>query len=437
MEPVNQPDSGDLSNRIAGHFKQTAKEVVAPKPDQVFREAGISGKNMKNWKTRTKLVHEGTRRSQYGELSEAIYLTQGFAYPSAEAAEARFEELGDDEFIYARYGNPTVAMFEDRIAALEEAEAAFATASGMAAVNGALFSLLEAGDHIVAAKALFGSCLFIVESLLPKYGVEVSLVDGTDLAEWQAAMRPNTKVCFFETLSNPTLEVVDIKGVAAIAHKAGAKVVIDNVFATPIFQRALSLGADVVIYSATKHIDGQGRCLGGVVLGKKEFIRGPLETYLKHTGGALSPFNAWVMLKGLETMDLRVRAQAESALYLAKALEGHEKLAQVIYPGLEGHAQHKLMKAQMEAGGTVISLDLKGGKAAAYRFANALEIVLISNNLGDAKSILTHPATTTHQRLTPAQLADLGISDGLVRLSVGLEDRGDLLADIMAALKSA
>ncbi len=392
---------------------------------------------MNNWKTRTKLVHEGTRRSQYGELSEAIYLTQGFVYPSAEAAQARFEELGDDEFIYARYGNPTVAMFEDRIAALEGAEAAFATASGMAAVNGALFALLEAGDHIIAAKALFGSCLFIVENLLPKYGVEVTLVDGTNLAEWEAAMQPNTKVCFFETLSNPTLEAIDIAGVAAIAHRHGAKVVIDNVFATPIFQRALTLGADVIIYSATKHIDGQGRCLGGVVLGTNEFIHGPLETYLKHTGGALSPFNAWVMLKGLETMDLRVRAQADSALTLAKALESNDKLERVIYPGLESHAQRELVKSQMEAGGTVISVVVKGGKEAAFRVLNALKIVLISNNLGDAKSIITHPATTTHQRLTEAQLQDLGISGGLLRLSVGLEDVGDLLDDISEALKTA
>ncbi len=389
---------------------------------------------MNNRKTRTMLVHEGVRRSQYGELSEAIYLTQGFVYPSAEAAQARFDALGDDEFIYARYGNPTVAMFEDRIAALEGAEAAFATASGMAAVNGALFALLEAGDHIVAAKALFGSCLFIVENLLPKYGVEVTLVDGTDLSAWESAMRPNTRVCFFETIANPTLAMVDISGVAAIARKAGAKLVVDNVFATPIFQRALSLGADVVIYSATKHIDGQGRCLGGVVLGDEDFIRGPLEMYLKHTGGALSPFNAWVMLKGLETMDLRVRAQAESALKIAKALEGHDKLAQVIYPGLESHPQHALARRQMEAGGTVISLEIKGGKEAAFRFLNALEIVLISNNLGDAKSIATHPATTTHSRLSQAQLAELGIADGLVRLSVGLEDADDLLADIEQAL---
>jgi len=392
---------------------------------------------MDNWNTRTKLVHAGTRRSQYGELSEAIYLTQGFVYPSAEAAQTRFDALGDDEFIYARYGNPTVAMFEDRISALEEAEAAFATASGMAAVNGALFALLQAGDHIVAAKALFGSCLFIVENLLPKYGVEVTLVDGTDLSAWEAAMQPNTKVCFFETLSNPTLEAVDIAGVAAIAHKFGAKVVVDNVFATPIFQRALTLGADVVIYSATKHIDGQGRCLGGVVLGDKDFIRGPLEMYLKHTGGALSPFNAWVMLKGLETMDLRVRAQAASALTLAKALQGHNKLAKVIYPGLESHPQHTLVSRQMEAGGTVISLVVNGGKKAAFKMLDALKIVLISNNLGDTKSIVTHPATTTHSRLSPEQLTELGIGEGLVRISVGLEDVDDLLADISQALKYA
>jgi O-succinylhomoserine sulfhydrylase len=392
---------------------------------------------MDNWNTRTKLVHAGTRRSQYGELSEAIYLTQGFVYPSAEAAEARFDALGDDEFIYARYGNPTVAMFEDRIAALEGAEAAFATASGMAAVNGALFALLEAGDHIVAARALFGSCLFIVENLLPKYGVEVTLVDGTDLGAWQAAMQPNTKVCFFETLANPTLEAVDIAGVAAIAHKAGAKVVVDNVFATPIFQRALALGADVVIYSATKHIDGQGRCLGGVVLGDKDFIRGPLEMYLKHTGGALSPFNAWVMLKGLETLDLRVRAQAATALKLAKALDGHDKLVRVIYPGLESHGQYELVQRQMDAGGTVISLVVNGGKAAAFRVLNALKIALISNNLGDAKSIVTHPATTTHSRLSGEQRAALGIDDGLLRLSVGLEDADDLLADLSQALNFA
>ncbi|HSF91663.1 MAG TPA: O-succinylhomoserine sulfhydrylase [Paracoccaceae bacterium] len=387
-----------------------------------------------SWKPRTKLVHEGTRRSQYGEVSEAIFLTQGFVYPDAETAERRFVESGPDEFIYARYGNPTVAMFEDRIAALEGAEAAFATASGMAAVNAALFSLLKAGDHIVSAKALFGSCLFIIENLLAKYGVEVTFVDGTDLDQWRAAMKPNTKVAFLESMSNPTLEIIDIAGVAEIAHAAGAKLVVDNVFVTPIFQRSLELGADVVVYSATKHIDGQGRCLGGVVLGKRDYIRGDLETYLKHTGGALSPFNAWVMLKSLETLDLRCRAQAETAAKIAEAVQGHDALERVIYPGLASHPQHDLAKRQMTAGGTMLALDVKGGKEAAFAFLNKLEIMIISNNLGDAKSIATHPATTTHQRLSVDQRAYLGISDGLVRVSVGLEDSDDLVADVLSAL---
>jgi O-succinylhomoserine sulfhydrylase len=388
------------------------------------------------WKPRTRLVHSGTRRSQYGETAEAIFLTQGFVYPDAETAEARFVKAGEDEFIYARYGNPTVRMFEERIAALEGAEDAFATASGMAAVHGALFSMLRAGDHVVSARALFGSCLYIVETLLPRFGVEVSFVDGTDMDQWRAAIRPGTKAVFLESISNPTLEVIDIAAVAELSHAAGALLLVDNVFATPVFQRSLDLGADVVIYSATKHIDGQGRCLGGVVLGTREFIRGTLEPYLKHTGGAMSPFNAWVMLKGLETLDLRCRASAETAQKLAEALRGHPKLAQVIYPGLPDHPQHALAKRQMETGGTVIALDVTGGKAGAFRFLNRLKIVLISNNLGDSKSLVTHPATTTHQRLTPEQRAALGIGDGMVRLSVGLEDAGDLLADLTAALEA-
>ena len=387
-----------------------------------------------NWKPKTKLVHAGSRRSQYGEVSEAIFLTQGFVYDTAETAEARFIETGEDEFIYARYGNPTVRMFEERIAALEGAEDAFATASGMAAVTGALFSGLKAGDHIVSAKALFGSCLYVIETLLMRFGVQVTFVEGTDLDAWQAAVRPDTKLFFLEALSNPTLEVIDIAGVAAIAHRAGALLVVDNVFATPVFQRTLELGADVVVYSATKHIDGQGRCLGGVVLGSKAFIRKTLEPYLKHTGGALSPFNAWVMLKGLETLDLRCHAQADTALMLADALDGHVKLTRVIYPGLASHPQHSLAARQMSKGGTVLSLDIKGGKDAAFRFLNALSIVKISNNLGDAKSLVTHPATTTHQRLTPHQRQDLGIGDGLVRVSVGLEDASDLQADLLDAL---
>ncbi len=388
----------------------------------------------KNLHPRTQLVHGGTRRSQYGEMSEAIFLTQGFAYESAESAEARFIEAGPDEFIYARYGNPTVAMFEDRIAALEGAEDAFATASGMAAVNGALFSQLQAGDHIVSSRALFGSCLYIVETLLPRFGVEVSFVDGADLDQWRAAIRDDTKLVFLETLSNPTLELVDLAAVSELAHARGALVVCDNVFATPVFQRSLDLGADIVIYSATKHIDGQGRCLGGVVLGTRAFIRKTLEPYLKHTGGALSPFNAWVMLKGMETLDLRCRAQADSALALARFLEGQDKVARVLYPGLESHPQHALAARQMEAGGTVVSFDLKGGQPEAFRFLNALEVVLISNNLGDAKSIATHPATTTHQRLSDEDRAHLGIGRGMIRLSVGLEDIRDLEADLARAL---
>ena len=390
-----------------------------------------------DWSPRTKLVHGGTRRSQYSETSEAIFLTQGFVYPDAATAEARFIQSGPDEFIYARYGNPTVRMFEDRMAILEGAEDAFATASGMAAVHGALFCQLQAGDHVVSAKALFGSCLYVVETLLPRFGIEVTFVDGTDLDAWEAAFRPGTKLAFLESISNPTLEVIDIAGVAERAHAVGAQVIVDNVFATPVFQRCLALGADVVIYSATKHIDGQGRCLGGIVLGTRDFIRGPLETFLKHTGGALSPFNAWVMLKGVETLDLRCRAQAATAAHLAEALQGHPKLARVLYPGLADHPQAALSARQMETGGTMLSIELTGGKAAAFRFLDALEIVLISNNLGDAKSLVTHPATTTHQRLTPEQRAALGIGDGLVRLSVGLEDQDDLLADLTRALDAA
>ena len=387
-----------------------------------------------SWKRRTKLVHQGTRRSQYGEVAEPIFLTQGFVYDSAEAARDRFEAAGEDEFIYARYGNPTVRMFEDRIAAVEGAEDAFAMASGMAAVSAALTSMLKAGDHVVSARALFGSCLYILEDILVRFGVDVTFVDGTDLDAWRAAMRPDTKVVFLESMSNPTLEVIDLKSVAEIAHEVGAKVVVDNVFSTPVFSKALELGADVVVYSATKHIDGQGRVLGGVVLGTKEYIRKTFEPYAKHTGGAMSPFNAWLLLKGLETMDLRVRAQADSALAIAEAFEGDARLSRVIYPGLKGHAQYDIAKAQLEKAGTVVSFEVTGGQAAAFRFLNALKIVIISNNLGDAKSIVTHPATTTHQRLSEEQREVLGISPGLVRLSVGLEDVDDLIGDLRQAL---
>ena len=387
-----------------------------------------------NLDNRTKMVHAGVRRSQYGEVSEGLFLTQGFVYDSAEQAEARFLEPAEDEFIYARYGNPTIAMFQDRIAALEGAEDAFATASGMAAVSGALCAMVSSGDHIVAARALVGSCLYVLEEVLPRFGVEGSFVDGTDIDQWQRAIQPNTKVVFFETVSNPTLEVIDITAVSELAHAVGAKVVIDNVFATPVFSKALSQGADVVVYSATKHIDGQGRMLGGVILGTKEFIRKTVEPYMKHTGGAMSPFTAWVMLKGLETIELRVRAQAETAKIIAERLTGHEKLCRVIYPGHPTHPQHALTIAQMQNGGTVFSLDVIGGKKAAFEFLNSLEIVIISNNLGDAKSIATHPATTTHQRLPADQKEALGITEGLIRFSAAREHPDVLIDDILQAL---
>ncbi len=392
---------------------------------------------MKDWNKRTAAVHGGTRRSQYAEVSEAIFLTQGFVYDSAEQAEARFIQSGDDEFIYARYGNPTVRMFEERIAALEGAEDAFATASGMAAVSGALTAMLKAGDHVVSSRALFGSCLYVLEEVLTRFGVEVSFVDGTDLDQWRAAIRPDTRAIFFESMANPTLEIIDIAAVAELAHAAGALVLVDNVFATPVFSDAIAQGADVVIYSATKHIDGQGRALGGVILGTREFIRGTVEPYMKHTGGAMSPFTAWVMLKGLETLSLRVNAQADSALEMAQVVQDHPALARAIYPGLPSHPQHALCQRQTGKGGTVLSLDLKGGQTAAFAFLNALEIAKISNNLGDAKSIVTHPATTTHQRLSEEQRQILGITPGLVRFSVGIEDTSDLIADVTRALDIA
>ncbi len=391
----------------------------------------------KDWKTRTKLVHEGIRRSQYGEMAEAIFLTQGFVYPTAESAESRFLKAGEDEFIYARYGNPTTRMFEERIAALEGTEDAFATASGMAAVNGALTSCLRAGDHVVSSRALFGSCLYILEEVLTRYGVRVTFVDGADLDQWKNAVKPETKAVFFESMSNPTLELVDIEGVAKIAHAVGATVIVDNVFATPIFSQAVAQGADVVVYSTTKHIDGQGRALGGVICGTREFIRKTVEPYMKHTGGSMSPFTAWMHLNGMATLDLRCRAMADGALKIAKALETNKKISKVIYPGLESHPQHALAMAQMGSGGTLVAFEVKGGKDAAFRFMNALEIARISNNLGDAKTIATHPATTTHQRLPQDQKDALGITPGLIRLSVGLEDADDLIADLEQALAVA
>ena len=387
----------------------------------------------RDWNRRTQLVHEGSRRSQYGEMAEAIFLTQGFAYDSAEQAEARFLQAGADEFIYARYGNPTTRMFEERIAAIEGTEDAFATASGMAAVNGALVSMLRAGDHVVSSRALFGSCLYILEEVLVRFGVRVTFVDGTDLDQWRAAVVPGTKAVFFESISNPALEVIDIKSVSEIAHAAGALVVVDNVFATPIFSRAVAQGADVVVYSTTKHIDGQGRALGGVICGTTQFIRKVVEPYMKHTGGSMSPFTAWIMLNGMVTLDLRCRAMAESAAKIATVLAGDDRLSRVIFPGLPSHPQHELTLRQMGSGGTLLAIDIKGGKEAAFRFMNALAIIKISNNLGDAKTIATHPATTTHQRLPEDQKAKLGITPGLIRLSVGLEDSDDLISDLNRA----
>ena len=389
---------------------------------------------MTDWKPKTNAVHGGTRRSQYQEVSEAIFLTQGFVYDSPEQAEARFIETGPDEFIYARYGNPTVRMFEERLALIEGTEDGFATASGMSAVNVTLMAAAKPGMRIVAARALFGSCLYILE-WLEKFGVEVVYVDGTSEAEWRAAITPETDLVFLETISNPTLEVIDLALVTGLASAVGALSVVDNTFATPVGAAAACHGADVVIYSTTKHIDGGGRGLGGVVLGTKDFIRGTFEPYAKHTGAALSPFNAWMHLKGLETLVLRVNAMAESAAKVAEALDGHVKLGRLIYPGLPSHPQHEVAKRQMAHGGTMLALDLAGGKAAAFDLLNRLHVPVISNNLGDAKSIVTHPATTTHQRLPDEQKQALGITPGLIRFSVGLEDAGDLIEDVLAALQ--
>jgi O-succinylhomoserine sulfhydrylase len=383
----------------------------------------------------TQLVHAGILRSEFGENSEALFLTQGYVYDSAEACEARFAGK-EGGFIYSRFSNPTVAMFEARMAALEGAEAARATATGMAAVTAALMGQVRAGDHVVAAKALFGSCRYIVEDLLPRYGVASTLVDGVDLDQWRAAMRPNTRTCFIETPTNPTLEVIDIAAVAAIAHDAGATLVVDNVFATPLFQKPLALGADCVVYSATKHIDGQGRCLGGMVLASQEFIQTHIHQFLRQTGPALSPFNAWVLLKSLETLPIRVRRQSETASKVAAQLDGHPGIRRLIYPGRADHPQAATVKKQMTGASNLVAFELKADKAATFRFLNALTLIRISNNLGDAKSLITHPATSTHQRLTPDQRAELGISDGLVRLSAGLEHPDDIARDLLRALEA-
>ncbi len=384
----------------------------------------------------TQLVHGGTIRSPFGEMSEAMFLTQSFAYPTMEAAEARFK--GEDPgFIYSRFSNPTVAMFEQRMCLLEGAEAARATASGMAAVTASMLAQLKAGDHVVAARALFGSCLYIVENLLPQFGVATTLVDGADLAQWKNAVRKETKVFFLESPTNPGLDVYDLQAIADIAHNAGARLVVDNVFATPMLQKPFEFGADVVVYSATKHIDGQGRCLGGVILASQALIEESIHNFLRQTGPAMSPFNAWVMLKGLETLPLRVAQQTASAAKIADFLAEQMGIARALYPYRKDHPQYDLARRQMTGGGTLVSFDVVGGKAAAFRLANALEVIKISNNLGDAKSLITHPATTTHQRLTPEARAAMGIGEGMLRLSVGLEDVDDLIDDLAAGLAVA
>ncbi|WP_377294979.1 O-succinylhomoserine sulfhydrylase [Rhizobium sp. SG2393] len=386
------------------------------------------------WRPATQLVHGGTTRSNHGETSEAIFLTQGFVYDTSEAAEARFKGETDG-FIYARYGSPTNDMFEKRMCMLEGAEDARATASGMAAVSAAILCQVKAGDHIVAARALFGSCRWVVETLAPRYGIEFTLVDGRSLENWEQAIRPNTKVFFLESPTNPTLELVDIAGVAKLANQIGAKVVVDNVFATPLLQKPLELGAHVVVYSATKHIDGQGRCLGGVILSDKQWIDENLHDYFRHTGPALSPFNAWTLLKGIETLPLRVRQQQDNASRVADFLAEQPQIARVIYPGRKDHPQAGLAAAQMKGGSTLVAFEMKGGKAAAFALQNALKVVKISNNLGDSKSLITHPATTTHKNLSDDARAELGISAGTVRFSAGIEDSADLVEDFAAALK--
>lgn len=384
----------------------------------------------------TLLIHGGTLRSSFGETSEALFLTSGFVYNSAAECEARFKNEVDG-YTYTRFANPTNTMFETRMAFLEGAEAARSTATGMAAVSSALLGYLKAGDHVVAARAMFGACRFVVEDLLPRFGIASTLVDGRDLSAWKAAIRDNTRVLFCETPTNPTLELVDLAAVAAIAKDAGALLMVDNVFATPMLQKPLQLGADVVIYSATKHIDGQGRCLGGVVLSSRVFIEEHLQNYLRQTGPSLSPFNAWVLLKGLETLPLRVERQTASAAKIADFLAGREQVECVSYPGRADHPQRAIAEKQMTAGGPLVAFHLRADKATTFRVMDALRVIKISNNLGDAKSLIAHPATTTHSRLSEEARAELGITAGTLRLSVGLEHPDDLIADLTQALSAA
>jgi O-succinylhomoserine sulfhydrylase len=389
-----------------------------------------------SWRAQTLAVRGGTRRSEFGETGEAIFATSGYVYEYAEQAEDAFQDRVD-RFIYSRFSNPTVDMFQDRMALIEGADRGKATATGMAAVFASMACMVEAGDHVVGSRALFGSCLYILTEILPKYGVETTIVDGTDLNEWEDALKRPTKCVFVETPSNPGLDIIDIQAVSDLAHKAGAKVIVDNVFATPLLQKPMQLGADIVVYSATKHIDGQGRCLGGIVLGDEDYCENTLKPFLRHTGPSLSPFNAWVMLKGLETLDLRIKRHCENARVIADYLETRGDLAKVRYPGLKSHPQHDLAARQMSDFGNVVTFSHAGGKEAVFRFMNAMKLIDISNNLGDSKSLLTHPATTTHQRLTPEDRASLGLDDGMVRLSVGLEDPLDVRDDLEQAFAAA
>lgn len=388
------------------------------------------------WQLETELIHGGILRSQWGETSEAMFLTQGYIYNSAEQAEARFKNE-DPGFQYSRFSNPTVSMFEERLRLFEGAEACRATATGMAAVTAAILSYLKAGDHIVSARALFGSCRYIVETLCPRFGIECTLIDGRDIEAWKAALKPNTKMFFFETPSNPTLELVDIEAVCALGKAHDILTVVDNVFATPMLQRPLKLGADIVVYSTTKHIDGQGRCLGGAVLASNDFVTKYLQDWVRQTGPSMSPFNAWVMLKGLETLPIRVKGQCESAAGLADLLAGLKGVSRVLYPGRADHPQADLAAKQMPGGGQIITFEVTGGKEGAFRCLNALRLICISNNLGDTKSLVTHPATTTHMRIGPEARAELGITDGMIRLSVGLESYADLVRDLSVAVAAA
>jgi O-succinylhomoserine sulfhydrylase len=381
----------------------------------------------------TILVRGGAQRSDYDETCEALYLTSGFVYDDAAAAEHAFKNDGS-RYVYSRYRNPTVAMFEERLRLIEGAEACRATASGMAAVFGALMCKVRAGQRVVASRALFGSCSFILSELLPRWGVETVLVDGRDLGAWETALAPGAVMAFCESPSNPAVEIIDLAAVARLVHRAGGLFVVDNVFATPLLQKPLALGADIVVYSATKHIDGQGRALGGAILCSEKFLKDDFGQFYRHTGPSLSPFNAWLLLKGLETLDLRLERQCATALAVARHLEQHPKVARVRYPGLPSHPQHELAMRQMKLGGTVIAFDIAGGKEECFRFLDALRLVDISNNLGDSKSLVTHPATTTHSRIKPEVRAELGIGDNLVRLSAGLEAAADLTADLDRAL---